>query len=315
MQWFAQAPSNIALIKYMGKKSTGKNLPINPSFSYTLNDLKSSVMLESLPGKKDFWEPLDAPGAHPFTLSNVGKERFLKHIMHIKSLYNYSGGFIVRSCNSFPSDCGLASSASSFAALTICALTALSELTETSMPSIEIQANISRHGSGSSCRSFFSPWVLWQEDTIKTIEIPYQNLHHQVIVISSKHKKVSSSDAHLRVKSSLFYQSRAERATENLKLLLNAFAVKDWSDAFQICWREFQDLHQLFANCSLPFSYITPSCQSMLDTLQTLWEREGDGPLVTMDAGPNIHLLYRDDQQELAERFKLDYLIGNYDIL
>ena len=40
-----------------------------------------------------------------------------------------------------------------------------------------------------------------------------------------------------------------------------------------------------------------------------------DGPLVTMDAGPNIHLLYRPDQAELARQFKSDYLVGNYDVL
>ncbi len=52
MQWFAQAPANIALIKYMGKKDNEKNIPDNPSLSYTLNNLLSSVVLESHSGKK-----------------------------------------------------------------------------------------------------------------------------------------------------------------------------------------------------------------------------------------------------------------------
>ena len=50
-------------------------------------------------------------------------------------------------------------------------------------------------------------------------------------------------------------------------------------------------------------------------TLQTLWEKEGDGPLITMDAGPNIHLLYRLDQADMAFKFKQDHLLGNYDVL
>ncbi len=66
MQWFAQAPANIALIKYMGKKDQESNTPDNPSLSYTLPNLLSFVELESYAGKKDLWEPLETPGADLF---------------------------------------------------------------------------------------------------------------------------------------------------------------------------------------------------------------------------------------------------------
>ena len=315
MQWLAQAPSNIALIKYMGKKDSENNTPINPSLSYTLNNLLSSVMLEKHSGKKDFWEPLDIPGALPFVLSNAAQERFLQHLSRLKTRANYSGGFIVRSSNNFPHSSGLASSASSFAALTRCAVLALSELTQTPVPSIETQAQLSRLGSGSSCRSFFSPWALWSGDTVKAIELPYKQLIHQVIVISHAEKKVSSSEAHQRITTSDLYTTRSQRAEQNLKVLLNAFEKLDWKGAYQICWREFQDMHMLFSSCKTPFSYMTDQTKEVLIALQELWEREGDGPIVTMDAGPNIHILYRLDQTEIARKFKQDYLIGNYDVL
>ncbi len=315
MQWFAQAPSNIALIKYMGKKDSENNLPINPSLSYTLPNLLSSVMLEQHSGKKDLWEPLNTPGALHFLLSKAGQERFLYHLARLKAQVNYSGAFIVRSSNNFPHSSGLASSASSFAALTKCAVTALSELTNTPMPSVEIQAQLSRAGSGSSCRSFFSPWALWDDDNVKAIDLPYTHLLHQVIVISHKEKEVSSSEAHQRINTSPHYSTRAVRAVQNLKVLLNAFEAKDWENAYKVCWREFQDLHLLFSSCSSPFSYMTDQSKAALISLQELWQREGDGPLVTMDAGPNIHLLYRPDQAEMALKFKQDYLIGNYDVL
>ena len=192
---------------------------------------------------------------------------------------------------------------------------ALSELTHTPIPSIETQAQLSRAGSGSSCRSFFSPWALWEEDTVKAIDLPYKQLIHNVIVISHAEKKISSSEAHQLIRTSKLYSTRAERAEQNLKTLLSAFAAQDWSSAYQVCWREFQDLHSLFSSCSSPFSYISEQSQSILVNLQELWQREGDGPLVTMDAGPNIHTLYRPDQAEMARKFKQDYLIGNYDVL
>lgn len=315
MRWFAQAPSNIALIKYMGKKNSTNNIPINPSLSYTLNNLASSVALEQYVGKKDFWEPLDVPGALPFILSNAAQERFLQHLSRLKALVSYSGAFVVRSCNNFPHSSGLASSASSFAALTKCAALALSELTQTPMLSIETQAQLSRVGSGSSCRSFFSPWALWEVDKVYAPTLPYEQLIHQVVLISHDEKKVPSTDAHLRIRSSPHYATRGLRAEQNLKGLLHAFDARDWKNAYEICWREFQDLHLLFSSCAQPFSYITERSNDVLTTLQKLWQQEGDGPLVTMDAGPNIHLLYRLDQADIALKFKQKYLIGNYDVL
>ena len=74
-------------------------------------------------------------------------------------------------------------------------------------------------------------------------------------------------------------------------------------------------MHALFSTCDSPFSYITPRSKEVLQLLQELWERENDGPIVTMDAGPNIHLLYRPDQTLLAQKFKQHHLIGNYDVI
>lgn len=316
MHWFAQAPSNIALIKYMGKQDEGSNVPDNASLSYTLNHLLSSVKLELLPNKKDIWEPLTIPGAPEFSLSVDGQKRYLDHLNRIKEYFGYSGGFIVQSSNNFPHSSGLASSASSFAALTKCACSALSELTKKELPSIDEQAQLSRMGSGSSCRSFYSPWALWQKDnTVSTVDFPYKSLLHQVIVISSKEKSTLSSKAHQLVKTSPLYEHRNQRAEENLKLLMDALGNQDWSNAYRICWREFQDMHQLFSTSATPFSYMTEATKELLTSIQKFWENQGDGPIVTMDAGPNIHLLYRPDQSDLSHKFKIDYLLGNYDVL
>ncbi|MDI1352125.1 MAG: diphosphomevalonate decarboxylase [bacterium] len=315
MYWLAQAPANIALIKYMGKQNSYSNLPDNSSLSYTLNNLLSTVKIELLSANKDIWEPLNIPGADEFILSQAGQSRFIKHLVMLKEYYNFTGHFLIQSCNNFPQGSGLASSASSFAALTRCAVRALSELTNQELASIDEQAQLSRLGSGSSCRSFYSPWALWKEHDVSAVNLPYQDLIHQVIVISAKEKEVSSSEAHKRVKTSPFYATRNQRAEDNLKNLLDAFSTANWRSMFETCWREFQDMHQLFSSCKEPFSYITTESQHVLNLLDGLWTKRGDGPLVTMDAGPNIHLLYRADQTDLAHQFKSDHLIGNYDVL
>jgi diphosphomevalonate decarboxylase len=315
MQWFAQAPSNIALIKYMGKSDAQKNLPINDSFSYTLNELQSSVSLESPGGARDIWEPLDLPGYKLFSLSTQAQERFLQHLAKLKANFNYKGTFVVRSCNNFPQGSGLASSASSFAALTICAVRALCELTHTPLLSTEEQAQLSRLGSGSSCRSFYSPWALWSGEEVRAIDLPYTSLLHQAILIDSKEKSMPSSEAHLLIRTSPQYDARHVQAQEHLKLLLDALQSQDWANAYHICWNEFHSMHALFTSCKTPFSYMTPRTKDVLRLLQDLWNRENDGPIVTMDAGPNIHLLYRPDQTQLMRQFTQDHLVGNYDVI
>lgn len=315
MHWVAHAPANIALIKYMGKKDASSNNPDNSSLSYTLNNLLSTVKLEAIDASEDAWEPLLTPGAPEFTLSTAGQKKFLNHLARLKKHFAYEGSFLVQSCNNFPHSSGMASSASSFAALTRCAAAALAELTQKVIPSVDEQAYFSRLGSGSSCRSFYAPWSIWQENEVREIDLPYPQLLHQAIVISSEKKDVSSSDAHQRVKTSKSYETRSARAEENLSSLLNAFTNQDWTSAYQICWREFQDMHQLFNTCEEPFSYISDDSLIVLNELEQFWEKKGDGPIVTMDAGPNIHLLYRPDQLELAREFKREYLTGKYDVL
>lgn len=314
-QWLARAPANIALIKYMGKKDSTKNLPANASLSFTLQNLQSNVSLESHLGGQDFWEPLEIPGIDHFVLSTQGQERFLKHLGFLKQHFDYNGGFIVRSNNTFPLSTGLASSASSFAALTKCAVRAICELTKHPEPSTHEIANLSRQGSGSSCRSFFAPWALWEADTVSGIDLPYGDLFHEVILVSHEIKTISSAQAHELIKTSPHFSNRPERAQQNLQNLIDAMRARNWPRMYAICWQEFQDMHNLFATCKQPFSYMTPQTLDLLDQLRATWDRNQDGPLITMDAGPNIHLLYRSDQKEMARRFKQDVLIGNFDVM
>jgi diphosphomevalonate decarboxylase len=313
--WFAQAPSNIALIKYMGKTDYQQNLPTNPSLSYTLAALLSYVELEPYPGHQDRWEPLLIPAFKSFSLSDASQKRFLHHLSFIKALFNYEGNFIVRSANNFPLGSGLASSASSFAALTKCTAQALSEVCEKSLPDNDTLANWSRQGSGSSCRSFYTPWALWDEQTVSSIDLPYPDLIHHVIIISDEEKIVSSKSAHLAIQSSPEFAYRPARARVRLHDLIKAMQEQDWLKIKNICWEEFIDMHNLFETASPPFHYINDKAKVALKMLEEFWNTHQDGPIVTMDAGPNIHLLFRPDQKALVELLIKEELINQYDYL
>jgi len=313
MIYTAEAPANIALIKYMGKKAAAPgepggramNMPTNRSFSFTLDNLKTFV--EIAPVKLatfDTWVPLRREGLIDTALSDSGRRRYLAHFEYLKQQLGITGMFEVRSGTNFPSDCGVASSASSFAALTLASY----KLAQAQNPKLDLPltkvAELSRVGSGSSIRSFMSPFVLWDESGISRHSFEKIQLLHQLAVVDPTKKAIGSSEAHMRVTSSMLFKGRPERANERLELLLAAFHSGEWRRAFELVWAEFFDMHALFASSQPPFFYMTSESFRIVQFYFEHWQKNGDGPLITMDAGANVHLLYRQDQAELAARLK-----------
>lgn len=303
--WFeASAPSNIALIKYMGKTDAKVNKPTNSSFSFCLENLRTFVRLQrdaSL--TNDVWAPYVRSDLRPIELSEKGRDKFLAHFQYLKREFKVEGFYRIESANNFPSDCGLASSASSFAALTLAAHEVMVKTPELGRMAYRPKelAKLSQKGSGSSCRSFFSPWSLWHSEGAESIQIPYPKLKHQVLLCDESIKGVSSSEAHVRVLTSDLFKGRVERAEDRLQKLINAMRGENWKQAFEICWNEFWDMHTLFHTSVPAFMYMNGNTMQALSVLHKNWLDEGDGPLITMDAGSNIHLLYRPDQQELYD--------------
>jgi diphosphomevalonate decarboxylase len=301
------APANIALIKYMGKTSGHGNIPTNSSLSWTLENLRTFVRITEIEGDVDTWAPLERTDLAPMELSEKGRTRFLTHFQFLKNQYGLKENFHLESANNFPADCGLASSASSFAALTLAATQIFEMMPESRPRRLAEKAELSRQGSGSSCRSFFSPWSLWTAEGVRPLEFPISRLRHQVVIVDPGKKSVSSSEAHRRVSSSALFYSRAERAERRLAELMQALREDQWVAARQIIWEEFWDMHALFETSRPSFGYMTERSLRILRQLDEMWKETGDGPWVTMDAGANVHLLYRPDQKELYESLRIEF--------
>lgn len=317
MKWQTSAPSNIALIKYMGKLGHQGNVSSNSSLSYTLNHLQTFVEIEQSQESQDSWQPLSLPHQSVPSISQSGQARFLKHFAFLKNEFGLKGNFLIRSNNNFPSDCGLASSASSFAALTLGTYRAAKSLNPNLDLTLTQLANLSRQGSGSSCRSLFTPWSIWDSNGARDIDLPFGRLHHQVIVISDQIKSVSSSEAHKRINSSLLSMERTDRAEKRLQQLITALRNEDWKTSYELIWADFWDMHALFETSHPPFGYMSSGSLMALRMAQNPWNKTGDGPWITMDAGPNVHLLFRPDQKEMAvtlekELKKVFHVIANY---
>ena len=303
MSWIeTSAPSNIALIKYMGKVDSMMNRPANASVSWTLEKLRTFVRIQKNPSlQKDQWQAFVRSDLREIKLSQTGEAKFINFFELLKIEFKLSGFYNIESANNFPSDCGLASSASSFAALTKCAhdLYIFETQGKAKPYTAKELSKLSQKGSGSSCRSFFSPWGLWHDSGSEDIQLPLRNLLHMVVMCDDAIKTVSSSQAHKLVLSSDHFKGRPERATERLQNLIEALRSQDWPKAKQICWNEFWDMHNLFHTSNPAFMYMNGHTMTVLTDLNAQWSQHNDGPLITMDAGSNIHLLFRENQKEL----------------
>ncbi len=314
-KWQADAPSNIALIKYMGKKDAALNIPTNASLSLTLPHLRSFVELEVNEEPYDLWQPLTYLDYAPLKLSEPQQQRFIEHLQLIKEHLSFNGNFIVRSGNNFPSAAGLASSASSFAALTQCACLAISDLTDKEPLNIYQKAQLSQRGSGSSCRSFMYPWTLWTPENIQEVHFPITDLSHLSVLIDTSEKKISSTQAQQMVKTSPHFKERPKRAEQRLAQLLHVLNDQNWQEAYQIVKEEFLDMHQLFHTSKKPFQYINEQSVEIIDLIETYWTESKDGPLITMDAGPNVHLIFRSDQNSIKHKLQKELNSRGYDVI
>ncbi len=147
--WTAIAGTNIALVKYWGKRDAALNLPANGSLSLTLAELGTRTSVHFVDGADADRVTLGgAPADARF------RARVVTFLDRVRARAGISAHAEVATENSVPTASGLASSASGFAALALAASRAAgldlsaSELSE-----------LARLGSGSAARSIFGGFV------------------------------------------------------------------------------------------------------------------------------------------------------------
>ena len=327
------SPSNIALVKYWGKK--GKQIPQNPSISFTLSKCCTETFVEFEKadrfGFSFFFEGKENPvfGAkiEKFLLDNQVFFPFINQL-HLK----------VESRNSFPHSSGIASSASSMSAFVMCLieiehiLTNLSAFRQAQRPSlvevpepvegpIDLQkaSYFSRLASGSACRSVYPKMALWgatpyYEGSSDESAVPLENDIHPVfktyrdsiLIVSGETKSVSSRAGHGLMEGNPYAPARYAQANENVKNLLVALKSGDLDTFIQITESEALQLHALMM-CSNPsFILMKPNTLNLINEIREFREETKIPLCFTLDAGPNVHLLYPESEAE-----KVEYYIKN----
>lgn len=305
MRATAKAHTNIALIKYWGKRNEELILPTNSSLSVTLDGFYTKTTVH-------FKEDLDKD---IFTLNDeiitgIPYERVTKYLDLFRE---YSGKkdlyAEVTSFNAVPTAAGFASSASGFAALAAATQKAL----QLNLSDEEL-SRFTRRGSGSACRSIYGGFVEWKmgekedgSDSFAVQIVPQEHWDIRVaaVVVTAKEKDVSSRVGMKRtVDTSVFYDGWLKSVGQDLNNIKEAIMEKDFEKVGSIAEANCLKMHATTLGANPPFTYWQDTTMTVMETVQAL-RKEGIPAYFTIDAGPNVKVLYLpEDEEKVINRLK-----------
>ena len=284
------APSNIALCKYWGKREPRLNLPINSSLSISLGELGTRTKIRLRP-----------EGIDMIFLNGEHKESDAEFSTRMSSFLDLfrpffdGAGFEVRTENNIPTAAGLASSASGFSALVL----ALNDLADWRLDQKKLSM-LSRLGSGSAARSVYDGFVQWNagkqadgsDSFAERIDAKWGALRIGVLEVSSAQKPVGSRDGMNRtVETSDLYKSWPQQAESDLASLRRAIQNQDFLLLGKTAERNALSMHATMLSAWPPLLYLQPESVEQIHRVQRV-RAEGLELYLTMDAGPNIKLLF-----------------------
>lgn len=300
----ARASSDIALIKYWGKKDEVLRLPENGSMSIVLKGLDTLTTVE-------FREDLERDEVMIGGEKNEKEAaRVVKHLDRVRSLAGIDDFAKVVSENTFPKGTGLSSSGSGFAALTYAATKAAGlELSEKQL------SILARQGSGTACRCACGGFVEWKDgDTSETsyaetvFKTDHWDLRDVVAVVDEGMKLVSSTEGHMSAQSSPFYQQRQQLIGDKIKQVKELINKKDFAALGELVEAESLEFHSILLTSKPSFIAWYPGTVQVMLEVQQL-RREGVLAFFTINTGFNVHVLtlpeYEAEVVEKLQRLSL----------
>jgi len=303
-----QSPSNIALVKYWGK--TGSQMPRNPSLSMTLSKAvtETNISYTKVSGQQQVslnfsFEGKSAPRFSDRVLSYL--QRLSHELPWLSQLH-----LEIDSRNSFPHSSGIASSASAFSALAL-AISSLSAQINKEVKNPELFLNeasrLSRLGSGSACRSVYGGYVVWGKihelDTYSDFyAVPvssgvhpvFKDMQDAILLVNASAKKVGSSAGHKLMDTNPFATARYAQANRHVNEMLTVLADGDLSRFIEIAEQEALTLHALMMASTPGYVLMESGTLAIIDRVRRFREETKVPVCFTLDAGPNVHLLYPD---------------------
>jgi diphosphomevalonate decarboxylase len=294
----AFAPANIALCKYWGKRNEELNLPVTSSLSVSLGSLGTNTTIQ--PAERDaiLFNGDRLPEDHPIA------RRLLNYVRLLRGGAPSCVSVVTR--NSIPTGAGLASSASGFAAL----VKALDQACGWELAGRELSI-LARLGSGSATRSIFSGFVEWQRGTrddgmdcyAEALGNEWPALRMGILAVSVEQKRIGSTAGMKQTTAaSPLYQAWPGKVAEDLPGLRTAIEKKDFQRLGETAESNALAMHATMISARPPVLYWHPES---VGWMHRIWDARRDGlpAYFTMDAGPNIKLIYLKDDEADVKAF------------
>ena len=293
-----EVPSNIAFLKYWGKDNAERQWPANNSLSMTLNNCRTITSVQPNRQADRFYlhgQLLSATDQHG--------EKVYRQITFLRQHLGLATNKFVTidSSNTFPTSCGIASSASGLAALTIACLASwtgsrdFASLATAGFNRCDL-ADLARQGSGSAGRSLWGGFVRWQRGNSyqqQTVEQLYPANHWQladVIVSSAVSKTHSSSSGHRLAPSSPLFKQRLFELPRREQRLIEALDGRDFVALGTTLEEEALEFHKVLTTSKPPLIYHDENLQRVWRWVQQSRTR-GQDAYFTIDAGGSVHII------------------------
>lgn len=296
-----QSPSNLAIVKYWGKKKIQE--PLNPSISFSLKNAVTTTRVNATPSDE---------GGFTFWLDGNKKETFNAKVANLLQRASATLPFIathhlnIESSNTFPHSSGIASSASGMSALALCLADLQRMIDNERNQSLNLQtvSELARLGSGSAARSLYGGWTIWGKTSaiagssdhyameLPTVDFSFMQIANAILIIEPKSKKVSSTQGHALMNNHPYGAARIQQANDNSLQLLEILQSGNWNQFFEIAENEALSLHALMMSSNPGYTLLHPNSLEVIEEVRKARIEQQLPVGFSMDAGPNVHLLY-----------------------
>ncbi len=324
-----KAPSNIALVKYWGKRT--HQLPENPSISLTLDACFTQTTLAFLKKVKQTTSTIantkllssEVPQFELF-LDGERKIEFEEKIGIFIARISQFVPFIndykltIKTHNSFPHSSGIASSASGMAALALCIMSMEKALNPSMSEELFFKkaSFLARLGSGSAARSIKGELVVWGaheaidgSTDLYGVEFPkevhenFKNYQDTILLVDKGEKQVSSTVGHNLMHGHPFTTKRFDQANENLSKLTEILQNGDLNAFVTIVESEALTLHAMMMTSNPYFILMKPNTLQIINKIWEFRVKTKSHICFTLDAGANVHVLFPKKEKELVNTF------------
>lgn len=296
----AFAPTNIALCKYWGKRDDELNLPMTSSLSVALPDKGALTHLTLHDQATDIviLNGKELEQASPFVT------RLIAYVDLFRPAKNWHLQIDIKM--NIPVAAGFASSACGFASLAA----ALNDLFLWRLSKHQLSI-LARLGSGSAARSFWNGFVEWhagiQPDGMDSYAEPlsceWAELYVGMLTMNADAKPISSRQAMQKtVDTSILYHSWPRQVARDMILLRQALQAKNFSLFGGTSEANALAMHATMLSSWPPICYFLP--ETMMQ-MQKIWQLRRDGLALyfTQDAGPNLKLLFVEQDKHTVKEY------------